>query len=499
MNKKVILILISMLQVFLILNCGDNGEENIESTDIDTYNYDYKLCDQDGKCSSSEECVEGLCLPRCQKTGKACVKGEVCFEDGSCRLECDENHPCREAYSCIDGVCIEAPCEHLDFWPFQLESKKFPILIHYRDPVEKKIAEESLNLIEYAWEFETNILKFAPPLLDEGKCGTDEKFDVFIWRTYKGCVVDTIAENDKTLWDDVFTYMILDPWGPYGGDFLDATIAHELNHAMQAVYDWNETAIFFEMTSQFIEEKVYDEDNNWKNFLYDYQQNPHLSFDYNDDYETWYMYGSSLYLLYLEKAIFKEDKTFVAKIWENCKNKPGENEPDFEDALDNLLKNKAQISFIDSVIEFSKWRYYTSTRDDGKHFDEGDTFTEDSLVKIEKEVIATPQIIRIEEGPMLLGVQYITLIKPNNLSSPILLEFDGDKKVKWSIQIVPGIDNENDGEILNFDPVSKMAQISFGNLNERTLVILALPLEEYDPDKRSNDRYSYSINITYKE
>jgi hypothetical protein len=354
------------------------------------------------------------------------------------------------------------------------------------------MTESVLRSVEKAWTTQTEELGFRPPLSDLGQCGPDASFDTFIWRTYRGAAADVVATNEATWWDDYSTYLIVDPWGPYGGELLNATTAHELNHAMQASYDWWESNILFEMTSQFVEGLVRGP-NSYAELLWEYQQNPDWSFDYNDDWETWYMYGSALYLAYLRDGVFGGDVRFVAEIWDRSRNPPGKNEPDFEDALESLLRERAGMSFLQSVEQFSRWRYYTSTRDDGRHFRGGGSYPESSLVKIERRLRAVPQTVEMQPGPMELGVHYVQLYREPGDPTQVKLRFDGDRRVRWSVQVVPGLSRDSDGETLDLS--GGTATMRFGRFTERTLVILALPLRGNDPDTRTDRRYPYRFSL----
>jgi hypothetical protein len=354
------------------------------------------------------------------------------------------------------------------------------------------MANQVLAAVENAWTMETKALGFWPPVSDQGLCGPNGAFDTFIWRSYRAADTSALAPNGATWWNDSSAYLTVDAWGPYAGEFLDATVAHELNHAMQAAYDWWETPIVFEMTSQFVE-GLLPETNSYRKLLSDYQQNPDWAFDFNDDYQTWYMYGSAIYLAYLRDAVFDGDARFVAEMWKRSRNRPGKNEPDFEDALDSLLRQHARMSFHDSLIQFSRWRYYTSTRDDGRHFREGSTYPENSLVKIERRLRMTPQTVTMSPGPMKLGTQYVQLVRNPGDPSWVMLDFEGDPNVRWSVQVVPGLAHWQDGETLDLS--SGSAKVSFGHLSERTLVILALPQGKDEPDNRNDSRYPYRFTL----
>jgi hypothetical protein len=98
----------------------------------------------------------------------------------------------------------------------------------------------------------------------------------------------------------------------------------------------------------------------------------------------------------------------------------------------------------------------------------------------------------VSPGPELTGVQYITLQRTEGGPESLTLGFDGDPEASWSVQAVPGIDG-SDGEVLDLEDGE--AVLRFGELAERTLVILALPpdAESADPDARTTDRYEYTL------
>jgi hypothetical protein len=451
----------------------------------------YLPCSDEEPCPADAGCVDGMCLPRCH-AGDACALGEVCRREG-CSGDCDEAHPCSPPYSCVDGACTEDPCSHEEFWPLSVASTAYPLIVHFRDEAERPVAAETIGYFDHSWRVETEELGFDPPLPDGGACGPDERFDVFVWRGYAGGSTEVVVPDPDTPWDDWSIYMIIDPWGPYGGDVLDSTSAHELNHAMQAVHDWHESNVFFEMTAQFIEDEVYDDDNAWREYLFDYQAHPDWAFDYDDDWESYYFYGAALYFLYLRDGPLDGDGSFAAELWRRCRNPPGENEPDFEDALDSFLRERLGTTFLESLVEFSRWRWYTSARDDGRHFEEGAAMPEDALVRVQRRVPARSAVIRESRGPMLLGVHYVTVYREGSAPAALEVTFAGDPAVGWSVQAVPGVEPGTDGEVL--DVASGPATLRFGDLAERTLVILALPLGPDDPDDRTDDRFGYVITL----
>jgi hypothetical protein len=339
-----------------------------------------------------------------------------------------------------------------------------------------------LDYLDHSWQVEMTQLGFRPPLADDGVCGPDGSFDVFLWRGLISSYVDAYDENPATPWDDYFTYMVLDPWGPYGGPILDSTVAHELNHACQASDDWWDSAIVFEMTSVFIEDIVYDDDDQWYGQLADFQANADWPIDYDDGYETWYMYGAALYLHYLRERWFDGDASFVADMWLAMRNPAGTNEPDFEDALDDLLAARGAGSFEDSVVEFSRWRWYAGSRDDGAHFAEGASFPPAAQVPLAASVTSIPASIDVD--PMMFGSVYIDVPYSGTVRVSLASVPAG---VRYAVSVVRGSGDQR------LDLSSGSATFTA----PRTLVVTALPssASSADPDNRDDTRYDVTVNL----
>lgn len=374
------------------------------------------------------------------------------------------------------------PCDHPDLWPESLESTAHPILVHYEEPGDAAMAAEVVALLDSSWVVEFGPLGFLEPVSDGGACGGDARFDVFLWRGNESCYVDIFG-------DDI-PFMVVDPWGPYGGAILDSTLAHELNHASQAAYDWNEPLIIFEMTSTFIEDVVFDEDDEYLLLLGDFQQFPDWSFDSSEaPGDNWFLYGSALYLLYLRDAHFAGDPSFVEDIWELSSNPPGENEPDFEDALDTILQARSSASFFDSVTGFARWRWYTGARDDGQHFEEGALFPPEALVP--SMTATTGSAVALSPAPMMLGTAYVEISRVGG-TAPIDVSVSATPGVTWVVQAVPGV-GAGDGDLLDLSGGPASVALTPGGT--RTLVITAVPSGAYDVDERTDTRYPVTLTL----
>jgi len=162
-------------------------------------------------------------------------------------------------------------------------------------------------VLERSWQVQVDELGFAAPLDDRGACGPDGAYDVFLWPGVDGAFVDSVAANPATPHDDYSTYMAIDALGPYGGDYFDTTLAHEFNHAVQASDDWWESPLIFEMTATFVEALVYPDKADWHYTMEDFQARPQWSLFYDDAYQTWYMYGTAMFLHFLRERHYATD------------------------------------------------------------------------------------------------------------------------------------------------------------------------------------------------
>ena len=399
------------------------------------------------------------------------------------------------------------PCSHRQYWPFTIRSRDLPIMVHYRSLSENETAEEVLNWAETGWRFHVDTLGFRPPLDDTGFCGDDGSFDVFVWKGRESCFVSSKflnaegerikGENLATSWDDRVTYMVMDPWGSYGGDKLEETVVHESGHGSQAAADWFESPIFFEMTSVFLDMVYADA---YTDQMVDFQKHPDWSLDRNDDYETYYMYGSALYLKYLQDRYFEGDARFVPAIWWAARNAPGaeedptKNEPDFEDVLDGMLRNRAGVSFLDTVLEFARWRWYTGDHIDDRHFRHFRSGLENlrkAKLTVAARVDTSPKRFAVDSPPMMLGSNYIDVVSAGGASQVTVSLVDPSPNARFVVQAVPGLEPDSDGEFLDLSSGPKTLRLDAEG--KRTLIVVALPNGDDDPDARPNTVYPYSL------
>ncbi|WP_224368428.1 hypothetical protein [Hyalangium versicolor] len=420
-----------------------------------------------------------------------------CSDDDEKVDPLDYKHPLAE------GETICGRSDFNEMFPYSIRSTTHPVLVHYYKEVEKETAQEVLAYVEKGWDYHVNQLGMRPAITDKGECGPDDAFDVFVWKGHRSCLVDVLSGDDSTPWDDRRGYMIVDPWGPYGGPELEETVVHEMAHASQAADDWYEAPHTFEMSAVFTDQ-VYA--NRYiKTYFDDFQANPDWAIDRDDKYDTWYMYGSSMYLLFLKDRFFGGQPQFLSQMWLLSRNPPGAendqtlNEPDFADALDTMLADKGS-SYVQTVPEFSRWRWYTGDHVDDRHFHhfkDGLDNLKAAKLALAAQQEAKPSTISItEKAPMMLGTSYIELSSGSSTPQNVYvnLEAPPNLKIRFVVQAVPGLTPDSDGETLDLSSGPQV--LKFAADQKRTLIVTALPTGSYDPDLRDEARYPFSIVIS---
>ena len=353
------------------------------------------------------------------------------------------------------------------------------------------MARTVLRSLEHAWVVEVGQLGFRPPLPDEGLCGDDARFDVFLWRDLVECSVTAFADNPATAHDDWFTYMLVDPWGPHGGEALDATLAHEFNHACQSTDTWWESPWFFEASATYVESIVVPERTGWHAQVRDFQARPDWSLTRSDKYETWFMYGGALYLRFLGERYFDGQAEFLARVWHAARKSPTEgedpqvDEPNFEHALDRVLRAEAGVSFSDSVLGFARWRWFTGARADKQHFVNGEQLAEVPVTQLE-----VPGRLVVDPAPMVLGSAYVLLKGEPGATVRVSLETREDA-VLMAVQALAGGD-----ELL--DMTTGSAKLTLDQTGSRALVLTALPWPRnagIAPDSRRDARHALTLIV----
>ena len=146
---------------------------------------------------------------------------------------------------------------------------------------------------------------------------------------------------------------------------LRVTAAHEFHHAIQLGYNISAEADFFfyEMTSTWIEDRLYPEINDYYQYLpYFFKNVSNNNFtEYTENSTaTLYPYGNSIYLIMLDRKYGSE---IVHKVWDNILVKSA-----LDALMGTLSASPYNQAWQESLNEYGVWLYYTGSRNRSGEF-----------------------------------------------------------------------------------------------------------------------------------
>ncbi|UCC78235.1 MAG: T9SS type A sorting domain-containing protein [Candidatus Zixiibacteriota bacterium] len=371
------------------------------------------------------------------------------------------------------------------------------------------------EIFESVWEIETGnpdsgYLGFNPPLSDDGR-GGDNRYDVYVMNLGTGYYGFTVPEGVAGQYQiSSFIELENDFAGTlYGGNPVNGvkvTAAHELFHAIQFRYDALEFDYedvgdpstykpwWMEASAVWMEEVVYDELNDYVNYLpyfYDYPWMNLGTFSYTPgDPRAYHSYASCVWPIYLTE---KYETGIVKEIWEGCAAVPGYNTL--------IVTNNAMIarssSLADAFTEFSIWNYHTGPRANPTLFySEGALFDEINPTFTINPPISEPiSIGGLPNPPEHLGANYI-VVQTGPSSGGLSFSFDGVDiaNAGWHATVLGY--NPLSSEWIDFavNPSTGVGSLEWYNWNLYDNLVLIPTVSGITPYYNS---YTYTGSISY--
>lgn len=162
---------------------------------------------------------------------------------------------------------------------------------------------ELAKAADSSYNYEINLLGFLPPPQDGG-AGGDSHYDIYVVELgYYGVtnMESEVASGSKRYTSFIMIDQDFAEVKTKGLPGAQVTIAHEFHHAIQAgAYKFDSAVpadrFFYEMTSVFMEERVFDSVNDYYYYLPSYFRNPNRTFREMTGYEMphWNIHLSSV-------------------------------------------------------------------------------------------------------------------------------------------------------------------------------------------------------------
>lgn len=270
------------------------------------------------------------------------------------------------------------------------------------------------------WEIEINQLDYRPPPLDG-----DAFYDIYIkdlsvYNAY-GFTYPEISETKTHSFIEIDNNYSDGIYHTKGIAGLQVSAAHEFYHAIQFGYYANASARWWhELTGVWMEDVVYDDINDYYQYLSGFFDAPHKSLD---DLIGLHIWGANIYAHHMEQVYGRQA---IKQIWELL----SEQEP----AHNEIQTIDAGIpgGFASVMPRFAVWAYFTGSRYNPSFFEEGVHYP---LVKT-KLIDLTLNPSTTQSGSIdHLGMDYIQL-PTRGLSGGLQTQFTFNNAANWQLVVI---------------------------------------------------------------
>jgi hypothetical protein len=278
---------------------------------------------------------------------------------------------------------------------------------------------------ELSWTEEVTNLGFRPPPNDGGDPdggGGSNHYDIYVQAlsgVYGYCQGSyTVPGTPQT---DCTSYVVID--NDYVGfgypdpqDPMKVTVAHEFCHACQNAHDYSEDVWYKECTSVWVEEVIYDEIDDYRQYLPFIFNSLYRSLDYEDPTGL-RIYGSCIWNIYLAE---KFGNQIIPEIWYALEGSAG-----VFNIIGGVLTASYGSTIEDEITDFYIWNFFTGARDDGQHYDEGSTWPSTAFVRIYSTYPVVDGAPYEAHRPDHMGANYVKLNYPGSGYDLLHLAYDG--------------------------------------------------------------------------
>ena len=221
--------------------------------------------------------------------------------------------------------------------------------------------EKMARAFENSYDIEINTLNYNhPPSMENGTVPY-QIFVIDLGNSYGRTITINV---DPGIWEqkNVSSYIVFDNdfVGPgfhiQGDDAIYVTAAHEFFHAIQLGYVFRKKDSFlFELSAVWMEDKVYDEINNYLYYLDYFFSAPEIPLNgvsFTIPNVQKHIYGDCILGFYIEEN-FGTDA--IRKIWNLMPDKTA------LEAMDQFFRNRGS-TFEEEFVKFAKWNFFTGER-----------------------------------------------------------------------------------------------------------------------------------------
>ena len=279
---------------------------------------------------------------------------------------------------------------------------------------------------EHCWDKEVTTMEWDAPPADYDS-GGDGNYDIYV-KQLTGVYGYVQRESpgpdpDQEEWT---SFMVVGKWITNMGD-LKVTVAHEFNHSCQFSYSGSEGVWWMENCATWMEEEVYDNVNNYYQYLgtlpsvnpLTYPERPITYFGDN------YQYGGCLWPMTLSKEF---GDSLIREMWELMGLHTGSYTIG---DIDSTLRTQYGSNFYTAATVYAASRFFTGANTDTSVFEEGSNWTNPYVDPLHQHSAYPASGNQGDYPPWYLGTNFITFENIGGAGG-VHITFDGDDGKDWA-------------------------------------------------------------------
>lgn len=295
----------------------------------------------------------------------------------------------------------------------------------------EQYVDSVLSIFNYVWEQFVDVYKFSPPPFEIGQ----NKYNIYITELGSGLYGQTVPIQDPINPGQnpplYATYIEIDNdfisvyQSSRGIPGLKVTAAHELHHAIQlGSYGYREyDRYFFEITSTWAEDLLFDEINDYYQYIKTYQGSPRGHFATPDisfiTTDGLIEYSRAIWGKFIQE---KFSPIVMRNVWEILKSPLKYQIPSIFAMNEALIHQNSSLKL--AFVEFAKWNYYTSNRTvESSYYKEAQYYP---LIKTRTEIEIPSSGRYVQDSAETFSSVYLPIKYSNSTSALIVTNLNYD-------------------------------------------------------------------------
>ncbi len=334
-------------------------------------------------------------------------------------------------------------------WDGFVNSTLYPIRVHYTNSAGLAKAEEALGYAESSWEIQVEQMGFTVPTTEDATGDQAPGIRIFLDPDAAHNQFEFIGDIPNTPWTDCSSRAIVTTLSPTW--YFKSVVCHVMNKNMLLADDCGEGYFARKSTATAVQVLIDPEDLLFVQYcLPDFQSSPFLGLScmFMTQELGYYVYGSGLFMLFLEEQYGSNDGTLLSNIWEAARQNGTvtvggmgitmdvPNQPTLFDAIETVL---GSTTLDEAFILFAEWRYFVGVRHDGEHFLFGDLWGGGEIaIESEWTLAALPLNTEVPNNlPNEYGSVYLSLdLNGIDDEHGVRFAFTGDSAATWNVDVL---------------------------------------------------------------